>query len=58
MLQILEMWVKGPGQGHKVTNPRVIWKGLISWVYMPNMKSHLLRLKIYGHGYFLGSIES
>ena len=30
---------KGQSQGHKVIDPGVIWKGIISRVYMPNMKS-------------------
>ena len=30
---------KGQSQGHKVIDLGVIWKGIISWVCMPNMKS-------------------
>ena len=29
---------KGQSQGHKVINLGVIWKGIISGVYMPNIK--------------------
>ena len=40
---------KGHGQGHKVIGLGDIWKGFISWVWMPNMKS-LLWLKSYDQG--------
>ena len=37
------------GQGHKVTDPGVNWKGSISWLYIPEIQSlYLLRLKSYG----------
>ena len=42
-LKFLEMQVKG--QGHKVIDLGVNWKGLISWVYIPNMKSLSLTVK-------------
>ena len=32
---------KGHSQGHKVINLDVIWKGIISGVSMPNMKSFI-----------------
>ena len=37
-LKVLEMYLKGRGQGQNVIDIGVIWKGLISWAYMPNMK--------------------
>ena len=37
--QIGHFKYKGPSQGHKVIDSGVIWKGFISWEYMPNMKS-------------------
>ena len=30
--------IKGQSQGHKVIDLGVIWKGIISGVFMPNMK--------------------
>ena len=38
-VKVVIVLVKGHGQGHKVIELDVIWKGFISWVYMPNMKS-------------------
>ena len=31
--------MKGQSEDHKVIGLDVIWKGIISWVCMPNMKS-------------------
>ena len=43
------MSILGHGQGHKVIDPGVIWKGLISWVCILNML-YLLRFKSFGQG--------
>ena len=43
--KFLEMQVKSHGQGHKVIDLSVIWKGYISWVYMPSLKSLSLSLQ-------------
>ena len=35
---------EGQSQGHRVIDLGVIWKGIISWVSMPNMKPLSLRV--------------
>ena len=39
---------KGHGCGHKAIDPGVVWKGIISRVCIPNMKSFSLMVKRYG----------
>ena len=44
----VQNWIyqyKGHDQGNKVINLGVIWKGFISWVCIPNMKSVSLRVQ-------------
>ena len=49
IVQIGYFKFKGHGQGHKVIDLGDIWKGFISWVWMPNMK-YLLWFKSYDQG--------
>ena len=38
-------WNKGQSQNQKVIDFGVIWKGIISWICMPNMKSPFLTIQ-------------
>ena len=46
MSKIDYFYGKGHSQGHKVIDLGVIWKGFISWVYMPTMKSYGLKVMV------------
>ena len=56
-VKVFRKWNKG--QGHKVIHLGVIWKGFISWGYMPNMKSLSLTVqKLWPRLKFCATFES